>query len=240
MNGKILSNTPLAEGVMDMRVEAALDNPAPGRFVHIAVPGFPLRRPISLCGFENGAARLVFAVKGRGTAALAALRTGDSIDLMGALGNGFAFPGKTILVGGGIGLPPLLYYAKTHPGTHAIAGCRTNGQKVLVDEFPSVDFCTDDGSAGFHGVPHQRLELLLKNKELPDSVLACGPLPLLRAVAEVCKRYNIPCFVSMEERMGCGIGACLVCACAAGGHYRRVCKDGPVFDAAEIDWGELP
>lgn len=224
-----------------MRMETALNNPAPGRFVHIAVPGFPLRRPISLCGYENGEARLVYAVKGGGTAALAVLREGDCVDLLGALGNGYApAPGlKTLLVGGGVGLPPLLYYAKTHPGTHTIAGCRTNGQKVLVDEFPSVDFCTDDGSAGFHGFPHQRLELLLKNGELPDRVLSCGPLPLLRAVAEVCKGYSIPCFVSMEERMGCGIGACLVCACAAGGHYRRVCKDGPVFDAAEISWEEV-
>ncbi|MDR1669083.1 MAG: dihydroorotate dehydrogenase electron transfer subunit [Oscillospiraceae bacterium] len=242
MTGVLLSTALLAEGVVDWRVQAALDKPAPGRFAHLAVPGFSLRRPISLCGYEDGVARLVFAVRGRGTAALADLRPGEEIELLGALGNGYdeAFSGKTLLVGGGVGLPPLLYYAKRHPETHTIAGCRTSGQVVLVNEFPSADLCTDDGSAGFRGFPHQLLEARLSAGERVDRVLACGPPPLLRAVADVCGRYGIPCFVSMEERMGCGVGACLVCACAAGGRYRRVCKDGPVFDAAEVSWEEVP
>ena len=235
--------------------------PAPGRFVHIAVPGFSLRRPISLCGYEDGTARLVLAVKGQGTAALANLKPGNRIDLMGALGNGFPgggaplrmsgsngselempspLTGKTILVGGGVGLPPLLYYARTHENTHAIAGCRTNGQVILIDEFPSADLCTDDGSAGLKCYPHQRLDELLLQGENAGQVLACGPLPLLKAVAGVCKKYGVPCFVSMEERMACGIGACLVCACAVGGRYLRCCKDGPVFNAADVDWGTAP
>ncbi|MDR1692673.1 MAG: dihydroorotate dehydrogenase electron transfer subunit [Oscillospiraceae bacterium] len=240
MTGTVRSVARLADGVYDLRVEAGLTNPAPGRFVHLAVPGFPLRRPISLCGCENGVARLVFAVKGGGTAAMAAWRPGDTVDLLGALGNGFPEPdggaGKTVLVGGGIGLPPLLYYAKTHPDTHCIAGFRSAGHVILAGEFPSLELCTDDGSAGFSSYPHQRLEELLKNREPVARVLACGPEPLLKATAKVCREFGTPCFVSAEERMGCGVGACLVCVCAAGGTYKRVCKDGPVFDAAE--WGE--
>jgi dihydroorotate dehydrogenase electron transfer subunit len=227
MTGKVRAVSFPAPGITDIRIEAAWKDAAPGRFVHCAVPGFSLRRPISLCGYENGVARLVFAVKGGGTAALAALKPGDETDLLGPLGNGFPEPkGKTVLVGGGMGLPPLLYYAKTYGGLHTIAGCRTNGQVVLTQEFPSVEVCIGED------YPHERLRRI----EHADRVLACGPLPMLKAVAGVCKERGFPCFVSMEERMACGIGACLVCACAVGGEYLRCCKDGPVFDASEVDW----
>ena len=216
---------------MDLRVGIALANPAPGRFVQLAAPGFFLRRPISLCGAGNGMARLVFAVKGRGTAALAALRPGDSVDLLGPLGNGFpAGAGRSLLVGGGIGLPPLLYYAQTFEDTHAIAGFRSPETAVLADEFPSAELCFGED------YPHTRLEKRLAAGERAARVLACGPVPLLKAAAAVCKRYGVPCYVSMEERMACGVGACLVCACAVGGSYLRCCKDGPVFDASEVDW----
>jgi dihydroorotate dehydrogenase electron transfer subunit len=177
------------------------------------------------------------SVKGGGTAALAGLRPGDSADLMGPLGNGFPVPGgKTLLIGGGVGLPPLLYAAKTYENTHTIAGCRTNGQVILADEFPSADLCTDDGSAGFHCYPHERMDKLLSQGERPGVIFSCGPYPLLKAVARVAAKHGVPCFVSMEERMACGVGACLVCACSAGGRYLRCCKDGPVFGAPEVDW----
>ena len=228
MKGKVVGTARIGSGVVDMRVEIDLHNPKPGKFVHISAPGVFLRRPISLCGYENGTARLVFAVKGRGTAALAELQTGDEVDMLGALGNGFS-ERATILVGGGIGLPPLLYYAKTHENTHAIAGFRNKEQVILSDEFPSAEVCLGDD------YPHVRLEKRLAAGERA-TVLACGPHPLLKAVAGVCARYNTPCFVSLEERMACGVGACLVCACAVGGHYLRCCKDGPVFDASEVDW----
>jgi dihydroorotate dehydrogenase electron transfer subunit len=223
MKGKILRSARLNADVVDMHIEINLDNPAPGRFVHVAVPGFSLRRPVSLCGYENGVARLVFAVKGKGTAALAAFQPGDGIDMLGALGNGFPNPppnGKTLLVGGGIGIPPLLYYAKTHTDAHTIAGFRSPEHVILADEFPSVELC-------FGGeYPHRRIGHA-------DLVLACGPYPLLKAVAGVC---GVPCYVSVEERMACGVGACLVCACSVNGHFSRVCKDGPVFPASEVDW----
>ena len=242
MTGEVLSGSRLIDTIVDLRVGAGLSDPAPGRFVHLAVPGFSLRRPISLCGYKDGAARLVFAVKGQGTAALAGLREGDPVDLLGPLGNGFPenLPGKTVLVGGGIGLPPLLYYARTHQNTHTIAGFRSREDAILTGEFPSLDVCTDDGSQGFACYPHERLETYISQEGSPDQVLACGPRQLLKAVAGVCKERGVPCFVSVEERMACGVGACLVCACAVGGHYRRVCKDGPVFNAADVDWGNPP
>jgi dihydroorotate dehydrogenase electron transfer subunit len=229
MTGKVVSSARLTADVVDMRVKINLSNPGPGRFVHIAVPGFSLRRPVSLCGYQDGVARLVFAVKGRGTAALAAFRPGDGIDMLGALGNGFPVPpaagtgtGVT-LVGGGIGLPPLLYYAQTFPNTHTFAGFRSPEHAILAGEFPSVELCFGED------YPHERIGET-------GMVLACGPLPLLKAVAGVCERRSVPCYVSMEERMACGVGACLVCACPFGGSYVRCCKDGPVFNASEVKW----
>ncbi|MCL1807860.1 MAG: dihydroorotate dehydrogenase electron transfer subunit [Oscillospiraceae bacterium] len=256
MTGKVISTVKLHEHIVDLRVETELNNPAPGRFVHIAVPGFSLRRPISLCGYQDGVARLVFAVKGQGTAALTDLQKDDPIDVLGALGNGFpgappvemsgldggeaanSHPlfGQTVLVGGGIGLPPLLYYAQTHENTHAIAGFRSREFAILTKEFPSLDICTDDGTMGLAYYPHERLETYMSLHGEPGQVLACGPSPLLKAVAGVCRKHGLPCYVSMEERMACGVGACVVCACAVGGRYLRCCKDGPVFNAAEADW----
>jgi dihydroorotate dehydrogenase electron transfer subunit len=236
MKGRIIGTARIGPGsppVVDMRVEIDLNEPAPGKFVHIAAPGVFLRRPISLCGYENGTARLIFAVKGSGTAALAELQA--DADMMGALGNGFPPPsplsGRTLLVGGGIGLPPLLYYAGTYDSTHTIAGFRSESHVMLADEFPSAELCFGED------YPHIRLEKRLESeKDTIAQVLACGPYPLLKAVAGVCAKYNTPCFVSMEERMACGVGACLVCACAVGGGYLRCCKDGPVFDAAQVRW----
>jgi dihydroorotate dehydrogenase electron transfer subunit len=236
MKGKIVHISRIADGIVDMRAEIALRDPAPGRFVHISAPGVFLRRPISLCGYENGMARLVFAVKGQGTAALAELCKGGGADMLGALGNGLPKPStvnsqlSTVLIGGGIGLPPLLYYAQTYPNTHTIAGFRSKDQVILADEFPSLELCFGED------YPHVRLEKLLQKGENIGQVLACGPFPLLKAVAGVCARHGTPCSVSMEERMACGVGACLVCACAIGGRYLRCCKDGPVFDASEVSW----
>jgi dihydroorotate dehydrogenase electron transfer subunit len=238
MIGIIKNISRLTDSVVDMRVAIDLRDPAPGRFVHLAAPGFTLRRPISLCGYTDGVARLVFAVKGQGTAALAALNPGDTVNMMGPLGKGFPEEAvHTILVGGGVGLPPLLYYANVHGDrTHAIAGFRSKEQMILTKEFPSIDICTDDGSVGLAYYPYERLETYISLKGKPGQVLACGVYPLLRAVAGVCEKHGVPCYVSMEERMACGVGACLVCACPVGGDYLRCCKDGPVFNAADVDW----
>ena len=225
---------------------------APGQFVNILVPGFFLRRPISICEIDRagGRLRLVFEVKGGGTAALAQLRPGDSIDLLAPLGSGFFVnPAKhPVLVGGGIGAPPMLELAKRYGKAAAVVnGFRTAAQAILTDDFAryagEVTLCTDDGSAGVKGLVTGPLEALLQSGGR-DIVYACGPLPMLKAVAALAARYRIRCQVSMEERMACGVGACLGCACrtrkpGGGGAYTHVCTNGPVFEADKILWDEL-
>lgn len=239
MISTVLSCKRIAAQTFDMRISFDVPEAQPGQFLHIKCGHSRLlRRPISLCGVEDGAARLVFSVKGEGTHWLSERRPGDSMDVMGPLGHGFEpiDDAPALLVGGGIGVPPMLFAAKAAKAEiHALLGFRSSDYVCLADEFPSMTLFTDDGSAGKHGYPHNELSNLLNNGKW-RRVYACGPRQMLRAVADVCAKADIPCFVSMEERMGCGTGACLVCACAVGGTYKRVCRDGPVFNAAEVNW----
>lgn len=220
---------------------------APGQFVHIRVEGFSLRRPISLCEIdaEAGIIRLVFEIRGDGTRALANLNEGGMIDLLGPLGKGFSLLGpgkKAIVVGGGIGVPPLLEVAKRYGGkASAVIGFRSASAVILDRDFAGagaeVLLCTDDGTLGRRGFVTEALAERLEREEA-DIVCACGPMPMLKGVVAIAERYGIRCEVSLEERMGCGVGACLVCACRTvkDGRkiYSHVCKDGPVFDAKEV------
>jgi len=221
---------------------------APGQFVHVKCGGAHLlRRPISVSSWEAGAAgdllTVVFEVRGEGTAWLAEREAGDTLDLMGLLGNGFSMDpaGRYLLVGGGIGVPPLLGCAQYAPGNcHAVLGFRDKNHSLLLEEFsaccPTVTAVTEDGSLGETGFVTGPMEALLRQNRY-DAVLCCGPRPMLRAAAALAAQYRVPCQVSLEERMGCGVGACLVCACdMADGSKKHVCKDGPVFDAREVDW----
>lgn len=220
----------------------------PGQFVHIRVPGFSLRRPISICEVDRqrGQIRILFDIRGQGTQALAQCRPGDSLDVMGPLGNGFTLLSpdrKAVVVGGGIGVPPLLETAK-HYGENATAilGFRSSDKIVLTRDFENrgvpVRLCTDDGSAGHHGLVTQLLEQRLAQSPA-DIVYACGPKVMLKFVARLCARFGVRCQVSLEERMGCGVGACLVCACKTKREdgsqtYSHVCKNGPVFEAERV------
>lgn len=221
----------------------------PGQFVHIALPGHSLRRPISISSIDREAhtIRIIFAVKGTGTKDLSCLNVGNTIDIVGPLGNGFTLLGKdkkVILIGGGIGTPPMAAMASYYgENAHVISGFRDKTMVILQDEFkrytPNTYVCTEDGSEGIKGFVTMPLEELLK-KEHFDMVYACGPIPMLKAVALVTERFDTPCEVSMEQHMGCGIGACLVCTCKIktehGIDFRHVCKNGPVFDAREVEW----
>ncbi len=218
----------------------------PGQFVHIACgEGNLLRRPISVCDVSGDEMTVVFEVKGSGTKWLSGRKTGDALDVLGPLGRGFDTAGDSILVvGGGIGVPPMLYTAKRCSGrVTAVLGFRSASRMILMDAF--ADVCdrvftvTDDASNGAPGpvtVPMERLFM----QERFDGVLCCGPRPMLKAAAELCARFGIPCQVSMEQRMGCGVGACLVCSCQTKRdgqvHMSRVCRDGPVFRAEEVVW----
>lgn len=224
---------------------------APGQFVHILPPGaYSLRRPISIAGIERdrGTLRLVMAVRGKGTQSLAALRKGDSMDLMGPLGHGFTLlpdAKNVILVGGGIGVPPMLPLAAYYGDCAvAVSGFRSYPQVILQDDLKALGVhticCTEDGSAGaVQGFVTQPLAELLEKR--PDAVYACGPEPMLKAVSALCIESGVFCEVSLEERMGCGIGACLVCACKTKQEngeeqFSHVCKKGPVFRAEEVVW----
>jgi dihydroorotate dehydrogenase electron transfer subunit len=218
----------------------------PGQFVNVKCNDFTLRRPISICEIdkENGRIRLVFQVKGAGTQWLAGKNENEVLDLLGPLGKDFPIEGKTeaIFVGGGIGVPPLLAAAKPF-GAKAtvILGFRTAGAVILKDSFENqganVIICTDDGTTGIHGFVTDALKEVLTST---STVFACGPRPMLKATAACCEKVGADCFVSMEERMACGTGACLSCACKVkvldSEKYLHVCKDGPVFDAKTIVW----
>ena len=204
-----------------------------------------LRRPVSICRKNDEELKFVFEVKGEGTSWLSRRMPGQSLDILGPLGNGFRVPdGNIVVVGGGIGAPPLLFAAETSKGSvTAVLGFRDSGKVILRNEFESacesVYITTDDGSGGIQGTVTVPLFELLGNCGY-DAVLACGPRAMLSAVADICGQRGVPCQVSLEERMGCGVGACVVCACATvidgAPGMSRVCKDGPVFDARSIIW----
>ena len=221
----------------------------PGQFVSVYCNdgGHLLPRPISLCEInqEKGTLRLVYRVVGKGTEMFAALKAGDSVEVLGPLGNGFPMEeaeGKRVfLIGGGIGVPPMLETAKQLKGEPVLVmGYRD--ELFLTDEMKKAGelvIATEDGSAGTKG---NVLDAIRENDLKADMIFACGPKPMLRALKAYGLENNIPCYVSMEERMACGVGACLGCVCQStevDDHSqvknKRVCKDGPGFYADEID-----
>ncbi|HIZ93094.1 dihydroorotate dehydrogenase electron transfer subunit [Flavonifractor sp. An112] len=220
-----------------------------GQFLHIACgEGLLLRRPISVCMVQEDepqdTARVVFEVRGEGTKWLAQRQVGDKVNVLGPLGNGFTVTpnDRLLLVGGGIGVPPLLGQAAfTAKNSTAILGFRSADRAMLVEDYrdycEAVYLCSDDGSLGRHGFVDAQLKDILEKDKNFTAVLACGPKPMLKNVAKVAAEYGVPCQVSLEERMACGVGACLGCAVQmADGTMKHVCKDGPVFDAKEVDW----
>lgn len=224
----------------------------PGQFVSLysADGSRLLPRPISLCEIDDvqGRLRLVYRVVGKGTKEFSALSEGDTLDVLGPLGNGFPMEeaaGKRIfLIGGGIGIPPMLAAAQ------ALESDREN--KMLVMGYRDELFldqelaaagtlyvATEDGGAGVKG---NVLDAIRSYGLAADLIFACGPRPMLRAIQEYAADRNITCYLSMEERMACGVGACLGCICASTGvddhsrvHNKRVCKDGPVFLSTEVE-----
>ena len=245
------SNTRLGEGLYQLVLDAPQIAAAAqcGQFVHIACgEGNLLRRPISICEAGEGRLRIVFQVKGSGTEWLADRKEGDTLDVLGPLGHGFdtaALGARPVLIGGGIGVPPMLQAAKCAKAAgaapRAVLGFRNRGAVILEEDFRAVCetfVTTDDGSYARHGFVTDVLKELVADA---TGVAACGPKPMLGAIAAIAKQAGLPCQVSMEERMGCGIGACLVCACALKAEngetkYGHVCKDGPVFNAEEVEW----
>ncbi len=245
---KVIDQLNLAEGVYSMVLSTkAAEYAIPGQFISIFSNNGSklLPRPISICEIDKnaGTLRVVYRVVGEGTTEFSKLTAGDEIEIMGPLGNGFPLEGdKAIVVGGGIGVPPMLELAKQLSGTvTAVMGYR-NDDMFLTEEFTDVAseliIATDDGSVGVHGTV---VDAMKENELNADVIYACGPKPMLRGVAEYAKEHGIKCYVSMEERMACGVGACLGCVCQSTEkddhshvNNKRVCKDGPVFLSTEV------
>lgn len=214
-----------------------------GQIAHVTCPGCLLRRPFGICDADKtaGTLRLCFEVRGEGTQALTRLRVGDTLSVNGAVGYGFEKIGlrRTLVVGGGIGVFPLLYTARLNGNADALLAFREKSRIVLKEDFEtvckSVTVATDDGSYGFHGYAADAVRKLLQ-EESYECVCVCGPKVMMKTVAEVCAELGVECYVSLEERMGCGVGACLACVCQTMLGQKRVCIDGPVFDATEVRW----
>lgn len=222
----------------------------PGQFVHIRCggPEAYLRRPISICRIdrERGTFDIGVQIRGKGTKVLSRMREKEPIDVMGPLGKGFSLKPedrRIAVVGGGIGVFPLLQLLVEHPASEksALLGFRSRDQVVMELDFrkacQELLIATDDGSYGIGGFVTSLLEKKLEEKAF-DRVFICGPTPMMKRAVAICQAKNIPCEVSLEQRMGCGIGACLVCACKTRSgddwDYAHVCKDGPVFGGEEV------
>lgn len=215
-----------------------------GQFCMIGVKGFPLRRPIAVCKAEGERITVCYRLKGEGTRALAGVKAGEALSVLLPLGNGFfvAEEEKRIaVVGGGVGIFPLISLIREYAGKKEISaymGFRNREALCMEEEIARANrftIASDDGSVGFHGTAVQAF-LNDFNKTKPQAVFACGPTPMLRALKQATKDLGVPVYVSLEERMGCGLGACLVCVCnKTDGRHARVCKDGPVFEINEVE-----
>lgn len=249
----IVSKKTLAKGVFDIEIYCPhiAKEARAGQFAQVAAEGFFLRRPISICDIDKnkGTICLVFEVRGHGTDKLSELNKDCLIDIIAPLGNGFKVlekGKKAICIGGGIGTPPMVGIAKEY-GENAtvISGFRNASAVILQEDFKAIGadtiLCTDDGSAGIHGFVTDAFKAEL-NKEKPDIVYACGPMVMLKNITKICEENGIYCQVSLEQRMACGVGACLVCVCRTvkdGQEFNsHVCKDGPVFDSKEVLFDE--
>lgn len=236
---------------MWLQTKTIAGNAKPGQFVSVYTHDGSklLPRPISLCEIdkEKGALRLVYRVTGRntGTESFSRFQAGEEVEVLGPLGNGFPLEeaaGKRVfLMGGGIGVPPMLETMKQLDAQKtAILGYRD--ELFLNEEFAKngqVYVATEDGSAGTKG---NVMDAIRENKLETDVIFACGPKPMLRAIKAYAVEHNIACWISMEERMACGVGACLACVCKSKDvdshshvHNKRVCKDGPVFLSTEVE-----
>lgn len=217
----------------------------PGQFLHIRCGELPLRRPISIAGVAGTHLTVIFEIKGKGTQWLSRRVPGECLDILGPLGNGFPqVEGRILLAGGGVGVPPMHFAAQRAAEADAVLAFRSADRVLLRDQFAalcgSVLVMSDDGSIGVRGFAAQGVVRMLE-KGRYNAVFACGPGIMLKTTAEACKKAGVPCYVSLEERMGCGLGACLTCAVPMLGPdgtrtMKEVCKDGPVFRGEEVLW----
>ena len=253
---KILSHISAGRGFFRLILKApeAAAAAIPGQFVMLRVSDTMdplLARPFGISSVPSRSTiEIVYRVVGRGTELLTGREAGHALSVLGPLGKGFPMPGKDttpVLVGGGSGFPPLHFLAqRAGPRAHFFIGSKNKEClpplgiiKSFRDVVSRVHIATEDGSRGARGTSTDILNAFLSKTEKKSNLViyACGPHAMLAAVNRLAVEHSVPCYVSMEERMACGLGACMGCSIPmrAGG-YRRACKEGPVFDAREIDW----
>ena len=250
ITARVLSCEPLCAGLIRIVLHAPeiAGQAQAGQFIHMLVPdgAHVLRRPISLMAFDRAAGTLTLAIqpKGRGTQILCAMKPGDGVQCLGPLGTGFdgSGAGTIYFVGGGVGVAPVCCAmdAFATPDSRAFFGFRGREYAYGMTQAPcAVTAVSDDGTLGEKALVTKPLLDAIAQRQ-PDLIMACGPAPMLVAVQQIALERGIPCQLSLEERMGCGIGACLGCNVKAvhpdgSWSYKRVYKDGPVFDAKEVD-----
>ena len=239
---KVTYNSQIAKNIYKMILTGDTEPlKKPGQFVNIKIPGLYLRRPISVCDVGEGEFSIIYKIVGQGTTELSQLCRGETLDILTGLGNGFNINqcgNRTLLIGGGVGIPPLYWLAKAllQEGKTpvAILGFNTAAEIFMEKEFINLDIqtfvTTMDGSYGSKGV----VTNLISEKEITgDYFCACGPIPMLRAVCTACSFSGQ---VSFEQRMGCGFGACMCCSIMTKKGPKRICKEGPVLLKEEILW----
>ena len=235
----VTAQRALTENVYELKLRGDVSRiTRPGQFVNLLLDGLYLRRPISVCDLEQDTLTLVYKVVGRGTGQMTALRPGQQISVLTGLGNGYdtALAGpRPVLVGGGVGVPPLYLLARRLRDegreVRVVLGFNTGAEVFYADRFRALGcetvVTTADGSLGIRGFVTAALP------EDATHIYACGPEPMLRAVY---RASDAPASLSFERRMGCGFGACMGCSCKTVTGYKRICKEGPVMQREDILW----
>ena len=252
MKSTVIEQKMIADGICSMWLDAKeiAVQAKPGQFISVYSndKSRVLPRPISICEIDRkkGTLRIVYRVVGKGTEEFSKAEAGDSFEILGPLGNGFpieeAKGKKVLMIGGGIGVPPMLQTAKEIEGEAIIVSGYRNQDLFLKEELESAGtlfIATEDGSVGTKG---NVVDAIRENQIEADMMFACGPKPMLRALKDYALEKGIPCWISMEEKMACGVGACLACVCQSKDvdshshvHNKRICKDGPVFLSTEVE-----
>jgi dihydroorotate dehydrogenase electron transfer subunit len=258
LKDRVVKTEKLTENIHKLTIESEhiASTASAGQFVNVLCSEKSqaiLRRPISICSVNRAKGRydIVFQVKGIGTELLAQKKVGDGLDVIGPLGKGFDIDEsyKSIaVVGGGIGIFPLLFLLAESKADvkNAYLGFRNKELVVLEDEFSlnagSLMITTDDGSYCYKGFITDLIKKDMEHQKY-DMIYSCGPIPMLKKISRLAEEFGTKCQISLEQRMGCGFGACLVCACKTktkaddnGWQYSHVCKDGPVFNSSDIIW----
>ena len=258
VSGEVVAKTQVAVGHFQISLFCPYiaQNTAPGQFIQVRVSNSYdplLPRPFAVYRSRGDVFDILFKVAGKGTALLAEKCVGDTINIIGPLGNVYPIDDgfqQAILVAGGMGIASLVPLAESIADGRVIAliGASTQNKIVgaddLLDLGVDVHIATEDGTAGHKGMVTELLEKILLKEDLSaveSRIFACGPIPMLKATAQIAAQHEVPAYVSLEERMACGVGACLGCVCEVvssekGSQYKTVCADGPVFNAQELVW----